>query len=179
MGTPKNDHDRYFATYDFAGLQIHYDMIQRFHPKTTTVLDVGAGWGKYCELMPEYRHMDACEIWRPNIEDQQLDQRYRHVFEADITDLDIEPYDVIIMGDVLEHLPVDAAVATVARLSASCEEIYVAVPYLHPQGEVDGNPFETHHQDDLTDDVVIERYPTLKLYAASPDKGVYVKRRTP
>lgn len=177
MGTPANDRDRYFSTYDFAGLQIRYDITRRFD-QTTTILDVGAGWGKYRELLPEYPHMDACEIWHPNIEAELLGLGYRDVFEADIVVLDVDRYDVIIMGDVLEHLPTEAAAATVARLNNNCEEIYVAVPYLHPQGEVDGNPFERHVQDDLTDDVMIERYPTLVLYAGSPDKGVYVKRRT-
>lgn len=173
MGSPVKD-QRYAAMYDWAGIQIFNLVRESFNPETTTILDVGAGWGKYHFLLPDYT-MDACEIWEPYINEEQLRQLYRRVYNADIHDLNVDFYDVIIMGDVLEHLETTRAQETIQRLYHRCQEMYIIVPYRYPQGEVHGNHFEIHHQDDLTPEIMQERYPELQLLTDNEQKGIYVK----
>ena len=173
MGSPSYD-QRYAAMYDWAGIQIFNLVRQNYAPERTTILDVGAGWGKYHFLLPDYT-MDACEVWKPYIIQENLESLYREVFNTDICDLDVEFYDVIIMGDVLEHIETGRAQDLIKRLYWRCDEMYVVVPYRYPQGEVHGNHFEIHHQDDLTPEIMGERYPELQLIADDEQKGIYVK----
>jgi hypothetical protein len=182
MASPSID-SRYDATYDWAGTRVRTLVISTYDPVETTILDVGAGWGKYRDLLPEYRCMDACEIWKPYIEGEDLHSRYRHVFDVDIVDLVAldtwHPgrYDLVIMGDVLEHLTRPRAQFVVSRLGAAL----VVVPFLYPQNEVDGNPHEVHWQSDLTPSKMELLYPELELLDIEnrgnrPFKGLYQKK---
>lgn len=173
MASPLED-NRYEALYDWAGIQMFNLVRERFAPKETTILDVGAGWGKYRLLFPDYI-MDACEVWKPYIKEERLEEKYREVFAMDICDLGVDWYDAIIMGDVLEHIEVERAQYLINYLFYRCEEMYIIVPYQYPQGEVDGNHFEIHHQDDLTPEIMTKRYPELQLLADNGNKGIYVK----
>ena len=51
----------------------------------------------------------------------------------------------------------------------------VAVPYLNPQGVEEGNIYEIHIQDDLTDEIMKERYPYLKNVFKTDYYGYYIK----
>lgn len=175
MSSPEGVQGKYAAQFDWAGIQIFNLVRQSFKPEETTILDVGAGWGKYRYLLPDYT-MDACEVWVPYVNADKLVELYRNVYVADICDLEIGQYDVIIMGDVLEHIPREKAKQLITRLVTKCKQIYVVVPYLYPQGEVEGNPYEIHHQADLTEKLMEKEYPELELLANSPEKGIYVKR---
>ena len=54
--------------------------------------------------------MDAVEAYKPYIEQYRLNDVYSTVFHAKIEEFDqLAGYDLIIMGDVLEHLSVAAA----------------------------------------------------------------------
>lgn len=170
MGTPSYEvlQD---ALHDFAGNVISDAVIQDL-PAKSIILDVGAGWGKYARLLPDYK-MDACEAWAPEVVKNELWKLYRQVFIADIFKLEIAHYDGIIMGDVLEHLPPIKAQLLLRRLIDKCKHIYIAVPWLYEQGEVDGNPYEFHYQSDLTPAVMERRYPELELIASDGAKGIY------
>lgn len=184
MSSPTNTLNRYRATYDWAGMTIAHKLRYRFPasstefpPKRTEILDVGAGWGKYRELLPEYI-MDACEIWSPYIYTEMLEARYRHVYREDICDLAAgllnTSYDVIIMGDVFEHIEQPRAKQLIEDIYDRCTEAYIVVPYEYPQGEVSGNPYEKHEQDDLTPKRMEKRYPKLKLIDSNGTKGLYI-----
>jgi hypothetical protein len=174
MASPPDDRARYFATYDWAGLHIRWEITSRFDPTTAVLLDVGAGWGKYADLLPGWT-IDAVEAWKPNITGEQLDERYRKVWHADVADLDLGFYDAVVMGDVFEHLSRQKAHLVLDRLLPRCDEIYVAVPFEYPQGAVDHNPYEAHLQDDLTPELMAAEYPQLWLLATGDGKGLYVK----
>lgn len=172
MGTPADD-SRTFALYDWAGLAVQSLVRGRFDPKTTKILDIGAGWGKYRTLLPEYK-MDACEVWKPYVEQQELEKLYDKVFVDNICDIEIDHYDAIIMGDVLEHLDKQDAMDLLPRLFSKSEEVYIVVPYCYAQDEVDDNPYEIHQQADLTRLVMLDRYPLLDLVLEDADrKGLY------
>ena len=51
----------------------------------------------------------------------------------------------------------------------------VAVPYLNPQGIEEDNIYEIHIQDDLTDEIMLERYPYLKNIYKDEHYGYYIK----
>ncbi|MEI5032400.1 hypothetical protein RB201_04165 [Streptomyces sp. S1A(2023)] len=62
--------------------------------------------------------------------------------------------DLVILGDVLEHMPREDAVALLERaVAAGAWNLLVSVPIVESvQGEVDGNPHEAHvHQWDAGD----------------------------
>lgn len=47
MGKPINRQDWVDSMYDWAGVEIMKSILVDFPKETTTILDVGAGWGKY------------------------------------------------------------------------------------------------------------------------------------
>jgi hypothetical protein len=171
--------------YDWAGLQVRELVTMRYDPTTTQILDVGAGHGKYRVLLPEYDDVDACEIWAPTIKIDRLHELYRTVFVCDVHDLVTSDrwrelhYDVVVLGDVLEHLPRARAQRTLEVLFESCNDVVVVVPYLYDQdvGD-DGNTYQRHEQDDLTPELMAREYPDLRLVAVETRehrafKGLY------
>lgn len=139
------------------------------------VLDVGPGVGTYAKLLHEYQNIDAVEIWEPYIEKYGLRVIYRNVYIANIVEFDFEWYDLVIMGDVLEHLSVEEAEHVLRKIVPRCGELLVGVPYECPQtGLV--NQYEKHQQPDLTPDIFEQRYGSyLKLFARNEGYGYYIK----
>lgn len=174
MSSPKNLLNRYTAMHDWAGTTISHKLRYQF-PIGSELLDVGAGWGKYRDLFPDYI-MDACEVWQSYIVEEMLHARYRYVYEEDICNVapGMKSYDAIIMGDVFEHIELSQAKQLLKDIKGKCTEVYIVVPYLYPQGEVEGNPFEAHRQDDLTVARMEKRYPELKLADTDGAKGLYI-----
>ena len=72
-----------------------------------TCLDVGACDGNWWNRVGGFMTMDAVEIWQPNVERHQLEQKYRRVWCMDVAELEYEYYDLIIFGDVIEHMDVE------------------------------------------------------------------------
>ena len=122
----------------------------------STCLDVGACDGIWQKLLGENFVMDAVEAFEPNA--QKL-QGYRTVYNIDIDDLKYEWYDLIIFGDVIEHMEVEKAQRVLNYAYMRCEDMIVAVPWMYEQGELYGNKWEIHIQDDLTKEKFMERYP--------------------
>lgn len=125
----------------------------KFDPEST-VLDVGACDGNWRKLLPEYQ-MDAVEIFAPYAERLT---GYNTVYVCDIANLKYKYYDLILFGDVLEHMPVDKAQSVLRYAQTRCKDMLIAVPWLYKQGETDGNPYQRHIQDDLTPEIFEERY---------------------
>ena len=139
-------------------------------PTSATILDVGACDGKWRSLLPEYPNMDAVEAFGKNAAQLMYRQIYRSVFQADIRDFQYEWYDLIIFGDVLEHLTVAQAQRVLAYASPRCKDLIIAVPYLFEQEAIYGNPYEVHLQPDLTAENFRERYPGYEVML-SPAKN--------
>ena len=136
-------------------------VIENF-PKGSTCLDVGACDGKWYKLLGRHLEMDACEIFTPNIVKYDLEEKYNHVFSCDIADLEYEWYDLIIFGDVFEHMTVEKAQKTLKYAYPRCQDILIGIPYLFTQGELYGNPWERHIQNDITPENFDKRYPGFK-----------------
>lgn len=144
------------------------------------VLDVGAGEGTYYNLLKDYfKDIDAVEVYKPNIERYRLKDKYRNVYNVDIKDFKYgeKDYDIIIFGDVIEHLEIDEAQEVLKYAYDRCKEMVVAVPYCYEQGIEEGNIYEIHKQADLTPENVLERYPMLKLLFRNDEYGYYIKKK--
>ncbi len=111
------------------------------------ILDIGCGWGKWGRMFNGVACCDGVEIWLPYIEEFNLKAIYRNVYNEDICDFHFEPdiYDVVIFGDILEHLDYQKAIDVISRLKTLVKEIYLIIPIsIYEQGEVFGNPYEAH-----------------------------------
>lgn len=145
------------------------------HVKSNSkVLDVGAGAGRYGRALQNHFYIDAVEIYEPYIEEFNLRDVYNHVYNINILAFDFSPYDYIIMGDILEHIPKYEAINLVARINSAGKKCLIAVPYLYEQGEYAGNIYETHHQPDLTHEIFLERYPSMYLLYKDEGYGYYI-----
>ena len=136
-------------------------------PNSKRILDVGPGQGTYSDLLRDHGYrIDAVEIWAPYVDQFNLRSKYDNVYIADIREFNIEDYDFIILGDVLEHLSTEDAKRLIDKILFSEMGCLVAIPYMMPQdGAEYGNEHETHLQPDLTPQVMMDRYPSLvKLY---------------
>jgi len=135
----------------------------RYH-LPNTVTDVGPGEGTYAKLFrPVHEGVwwTGIEVHRPYIKKYRLNstktrRMYDELHVEDVRESESHLFhrDLVIFGDVLEHVERDDAVALLQRAEAAgAWNILVSVPIVDsPQGEVDGNPHEAHlHQWDADD----------------------------
>lgn len=145
-------------SYD-AGKDVVVEWIRKNFNTDSRILDVGACDGKWKKLLPEYR-MDAVEIWEPYCKNLT---EYENVYNYNIVGMMYEYYDLIIFGDVIEHMTVEEAQKVIKYAYPRCKDMIVAVPFLYPQEAIDGNPWQAHKQPELTADLFAERYPLLEV----------------
>ena len=159
------------SSYDYGKPEI-CAWVRTYFPRNSTILDVGACDGKWRRLLPEYTNMDGVEAWPPNFRTLRTDG-YRDLFLDDIRRFKFDYYDLVILGDVIEHLTVEEAQMVLAYVTPRCRDMIVAVPFLFEQGDKDGNPFEIHIQDDLTPENFEERYPGFEVLLRARENYCY------
>jgi hypothetical protein len=113
------------------------------------VIDVGAGAGGWLEFLKQHTpaaRWTAVEIWRPYINQFHLASRYDTVVAADARTIEFPPADLMIFGDVLEHMYPDEATACWERALLASRWVVASLPiYIrYEQGELEGNVHETH-----------------------------------
>lgn len=140
----------------------------------STVLDVGACDGVWSNLLSEWYTMDAVEVWEANVEKYHLMDKYEDVYVKNIKDVFYNHYDLVIFGDVIEHMTVEDAQKVLAYAMRHSNMVIVAVPFLFKQDAIYGNPYERHIQDDLTPQLFHERYPGFSPLFIYPKYGYYV-----
>lgn len=146
----------------------------RFITRNKTVLDVGPGSGTYGSYLKGFcLKITGLEIYEPYVETFNLRNIYDEIIIGDINNHDIKNYDYIILGDVLEHLPINSAIHLIDKINLLNKQCLVAVPYLYEQGEEFGNIYETHHQSDITPKKIKSRYPSLNLIYGNEQYGYY------
>ena len=151
------------------------EWIAKNFSKGSTCLDVGACDGKWGKLLNDFLIIDGIEIYKDNIGKHKLNDIYRKVYLGDIRNFTFNHYDLIIFGDVLEHMSVEDAQKVLAYAWDRCRNLIVAVPYQWVNRSHYGNPWEVHIQDDLTPENVLERYPRLKPLFVYERYGYYTK----
>lgn len=165
------------TSYKYFKKDVRNYIIDNFK-KNIEILDVGCGEGTYYDLLKDYfANIDGVEVYAPNIEKYELRSKYRHIYNKDIRDFEYKYYDLVIFGDILEHLEVEEAQKVLRYAIEHSLEVIVAVPYMYEQGIVEGNTYEIHKQDDLTPENVLERYPELELLYGNKDYGYYVRKK--
>lgn len=146
-------------------------------PKGAECLDVGACDGEYYNLLGDYLVMDAVEVWEPNVKQYHLMDKYRDVYVKNIKDVFYNHYDLVIFGDIIEHLTVEDAQKVIEYAKEHSDMVIVAVPYRFEQDALYGNPYERHIQDDLTEDIFMERYKGFTLQVPYFNYGYFVWER--
>lgn len=117
--------------------------------KPTTVIDVGAGEGTYSTLLRD--KLTNCiwvgiEVYEPYIDQYDLTSKYDIVVLGDVREVEFTDPDLIIFGDVIEHMPREDAISLLERAKQHAKNILVSLPIIYaPQGAVNGNEAETHH----------------------------------
>lgn len=128
------------------GQQIMFKLIAA--QRQAKVLDVGAGDGRWGKLLrKKVAHIAGLEAWEPCIKKHKLHNIYDEVIHKDIRDFRRwHEFDIIIFGDVLEHLPRKDALDVVDILKTLPATTYLTIPIslCQQDGTVYGNPFETH-----------------------------------
>lgn len=162
------------GSYNEGKLEV-VEWVKQNFPKGSTCLDVGACDGKWFSLLGDYLAMDAVEIFLPNIDKHDLRNKYRMVYGVDIAYLPYKWYDLIIFGDVLEHMTVAKAQKVVEYARPRCKDMIIAVPYLYTQPPIYGNQWEEHIQNDLTPEIFDQRYPGFTPIIKFNDYGYYHK----
>ncbi|MWA08755.1 methyltransferase domain-containing protein [Streptomyces sp. BA2] len=139
--------------------------LERFrHHLPNTVTDVGPGEGTYARLFRAAHEgvwWTAVEIHKPYIAKYKLKstktrKMYDEIHVEDVRESEDHLFyrDLVVLGDVLEHLSREDAVTLLERIvAAGAWNILVSVPIVESeQGEVDGNVHEAHlHQWDADD----------------------------
>jgi predicted TPR repeat methyltransferase len=114
-----------------------------------TILDVGCGEGKWGKLLKnKVSTIDGVEAWAPYIQKYNLHQYYNNLFNLDIRFFEFNHnYDIVILGDVLEHLQRNEAIEVLNKLKLNTNTIYLTLPITIciQDGNIIGNPYETHH----------------------------------
>ena len=145
--------------------------------KNAKILDVGAGCGTYYNLLcDKFENIDCVEVFKPYIDKFGLSGKYKNVFNCNIFGFEYDFYNLIIFGDVIEHLTVDDAKKVLEYARKRCDNMIVAVPYMYEQGVCEDNVYEIHKQPDLTKKNVVERYPFLSILYGNDRYGYYIKR---
>ncbi len=112
-----------------------------------SVLDVGAGWGKFGVLAREYaqpQRLDAIDVAPPRY------PVYDHVYVGDVRDLDrlipaeTPRYDLALVVEVLEHFEKADGWRVLELLSQRARRILIATPWGYRPQEAPGLPYESH-----------------------------------
>jgi len=144
-----------------------------------TVLDIGAGAGTNVEFYrPWFPNSQwiAVEVWEPYVTRFSLADRYSQVLVDDVRQLTGLPRaDVVLLGDVLEHMSVDEAGEVWRKATAAAPDglVLASIPLgEYPQGAVHGNPYE-EHRSTWTRDTAAEWLPGARLVAVNDVVGLY------
>lgn len=132
------------------------DKVIELQPQS--ILDIGVGFGGKGMLFREYTDVwygnmfnkkviiDGVEIFDKYITDLQR-EIYDNIYIGDIRELvnTIGNYDLIYMGDVIEHMPKEDGLECVRKLKRKCKTLVIVTPVVvSEQGAVYENEHETH-----------------------------------
>ena len=146
------------------------------------VLDIGAGSGTYADLLVRtdtggarhYPHETAIEIYPRYVHQYRLRRKYDEVIIGDAREVGFPDSDVVILGDVLEHMSFGQAKEVWAKArAAATTAVFLSLPVVEwPQGAVNGNAHEAHvHTWSHTS--VIAHLPGVAEWWVGPTIGVY------
>jgi hypothetical protein len=153
------------------------EKIKEINPKT--VLDVGAGAGVYVDIIRRDLGIDvwveAVEAWEPNIKDFNLNGRYNAVHQKDVREMEEFNYDLVIFGDVLEHMLESESIELWNKVGKQAKHAIISIPIIHYHQEaVGGNPYEVHVEEDWDAARVLKSFYGIKEHKLFDVTGVFV-----
>jgi len=135
--------------------------------KNSKILDVGFGAGAYGKLLRAfyYENIDGLDVYGENINEMGLHLIYDNIYIENIMDFNFKYYDLIIMGDILEHIELDSAKKLLLTFieKSKCGQMIISVPYEYEQDELYGNYHEKHLQPHINKEYMEKHYPYLNL----------------
>jgi len=119
------------------------------------IIDIGAGEGTYARLIKDFSSTyhgfwTAIEAWGPYASEYKLIELYDNIIIADACYVDYRKIhnghsDLVIAGDVLEHMTKDESKALIKELMEHTDNLIISIPLVHlDQDAYKGNWFETH-----------------------------------
>lgn len=141
-----------------------------------SILDVGAGAGTYPRLLAElvpHARFTGIEVHEPYRTMFDLDRLYHELIMEDARDATWPDVDVVILGDVIEHMAVkDARTLWKRARTHAAKAVFVSLPIVPwPQGPMYGNDHEEHLHDWTHDEVLA--MPGVLNFKTFPDVGCY------
>jgi 2-polyprenyl-3-methyl-5-hydroxy-6-metoxy-1,4-benzoquinol methylase len=152
-------------------------MEKAMRARVKTILDVGAGSGTYRNYF--YRNgytpiMDAVEVWEPYIQEFSLKNKYRKVYKEDVRSFTKYNHDLVIFGDILEHMTQEDAFNVWTKASKKCKYGVISIPIIeYHQHAINGNPYEEHVKEDWDHKQVMESFPGIQDYWLGGITGAY------
>lgn len=144
-----------------------------------SMLDIGCGAGTYADLFAREfpnAYRIGVEVWEPYVEQFDLGSKYDHLIIEDVRDMEPWPHaDVVVLGDVLEHMPEsDALDVWDEARRVAYRAVYLSIPIVrYPQGALEGNPHEIHVKEDWTHEEVLSTFPGINDSWTGSIIGVY------
>jgi len=147
-------------------------IVNKIKPKTA--LDIGCGSGTYAKMFPDLE-WTGIEIWGPYVEKYELRKYYPQFHNIDATEwYPKQEYDVVFLGDVIEHMATQEAKSLLDRLIGYATHFIVSIPIgPYPQGEYDGNPYERHITDNWTVDDFHSVFGQSNWHTVDNDIGIF------
>lgn len=136
-------------TSDAQGREWVAEILDAIGPDLKLIVDVGPGDGTYERIFrcqTPNANWIGVEIWAPYISRFNLWDSYDTVVCCNIMDYKWpEGVDLVILGDIVEHLPEADARLLLETCKKKAKNVIVSLPIIDShQGEVDGNPYEAH-----------------------------------
>jgi SAM-dependent methyltransferase len=159
------------------------ERINELLTQPSNILDIGCGQGTYKNLFLDNEIISACnwtavEVWEPYIKKFALTEKYNKVINVDARELDwsnLGTWDLVFMGDVLEHMTKEESQKLVDRALDHCRWILISIPIVYlPQGADHGNQYEIHVKPDWSDEEVRESFPNIVEHHVEGIIGVYL-----
>lgn len=153
----------------------------KLHKDPEFFLDIGAGAGSWKEAVNPW-FLDskwiALEAWKPYVDRFCLWERYKMVIEGDAREKPFPQVDVVIMGDVLEHMTKEEALDVwIKARNSSWQATILSIPVIHyPQGHVHDNPYQEHVKDDWTHEEVMDTFKGITDSKVGSTVGTYIAR---
>lgn len=147
-----------------------------------SILDVGPGWGIWGEMLrpwfPE-AWLSAVEIFKPYVDRYDLKKKYDYVYLEDVRDMSTRfaesgyrrGFDLVIFGDVLEHMPKPDAVGVVEALLRRYALISIPIGEC-PQEGTEENPYEEHVATWSTEEVLMT-FPVIRHFTQIDPPPLY------
>jgi predicted RNA methylase len=154
------------------------ELISWLKPKT--VIDVGAGAGIYGDIVrrvaPDAK-LIAIEAWKPYIDQFNLTSRYDEVINMDVREVESLEADLVIFGDILEHMSQEDAVELWGRVAQQARYAIISVPIVHwHQDAINGNPYEVHVKEDWDEEQVLAAFSNIVEYELFPQTGTFLAK---